>query len=88
MAGFCANPVIDKDKIIHNNGLFTPALSLFQQSFELYLKALLCHKDFDISKDENKHHNLIKLAEAAFGYYPQWLAIKNDKEAHGYCWGS
>lgn len=58
-----------------------PAMTLIQQSFELYFKTLLCLHNIDICK--HKHHDLKKHYNETLKYYPGLRELENNTEVFG-----
>lgn len=63
-------------------GPMFPAITLIHQSFELYLKSLLCLKNEKI-KDYPRHirHDVNELFEKSLKHYPSLDILSNNKDA-------
>lgn len=81
ITGFDANPIVIDGHKLGNSGLWVPALSLFQQAFELYLKAFISLQAIDISS-QYKNHNLKKMFDDVLSLYPQLKNVRQRNEAY------
>lgn len=63
-------------------GISPASLSLLQQTYELYLKALLGFSGVSICDRGYKHHDLIKLLEEAKDFYPELQEVIDNKKAY------